>query len=336
MIGWYVHHQGRGHLHRAKAIAAHLDEELTILSSLPSEEWATWVALPRDDLEGSTDATPGGRLHWAPVDSRGHQERFATIAAWVAVTRPRLMVVDVSVEVTTLVRMMGVPVVVMGMPGERDDAPHDLGHDLADLVIAPWPGELYEPGYLRRRPGLARYVGGITRYADRLAPPVAPPTPAPDAPGTDAPGTGAPARRVLLLGGAGGSALTPGHLAAARAATPGWQWSVAGPLGAWYSDVWELLHDTDVVVVAAGQNSVADVAAAGTRAVVVPEDRPFDEQRATADALRRAGLAVVRDAWPDDWAATLEEAYALEPSWERWRTAGAPARAAAILEGWRR
>ena len=332
MIGWYVHHQGRGHLHRARAVTAHLDEDVTVLSTLPREDWAAdWLELPRDDVEGRTDASPGGRLHYAPVDNLGHTERLAAIASWVTRVRPRLVVVDVSVEVTVLVRTLGIPVVVMAMPGDRDDAPHELGHDLARAIVAPWPGELYQPGYLRRRADKVTYAGGISRHAGRPlpAPPTAtasPATTAATAPRHDGP------RRVLLLGGAGGSRLGPADLDAARAATPGWQWTVAGPLGEWHADVLPLLVSTDVAVIAAGQNSVADVAVAGCRAVVVAEDRPFDEQRATAGVLAQHGLAVVREAWPTDWAAVLDEAMALDPAWERWRADGAAARAAQAIQ----
>lgn len=334
MIGWYVHHQGRGHLHRARAVTAHLDEDVTVLSTLPREDWAAdWLELPRDDVEGRTDASPGGRLHYAPVDNRGHTDRLAAIGAWVSQTRPRLVVVDVSVEVTALVRTLGVPVVVMAMPGDRDDAPHELGHDLARAIVAPWPGELYQPGYLRRRADKVTYAGGISRHAGRPAPAPAPATASP-ATTADmaASASGSRTRRVLLLGGAGGSRLGPADLDAARAATPGWQWTVAGPLGEWHADVLPLLVSTDVAVIAAGQNSVADVAVAGCRAVVIAEDRPFDEQRATAGVLAQHGLAVVREAWPTDWAAVLDEAMALDPAWERWRADGAAARAAQAIQ----
>ena len=341
MIGWYVHHQGRGHLHRARAVTAHLDEDVTVLSTLPREDWAAdWLELPRDDVEGRTDASPGGRLHYAPVDNRGHTDRLAAIGAWVSQTRPRLVVVDVSVEVTALVRTLGVPVVVMAMPGDRDDAPHELGHDLARAIVAPWPGELYQPGYLRRRADKVTYAGGISRHAGRPAPAPATATataaasPATTADMADmaASASGSRTRRVLLLGGAGGSRLGPADLDAARAATPGWQWTVAGPLGEWHADVLPLLVSTDVAVIAAGQNSVADVAVAGCRAVVIAEDRPFDEQRATAGVLAQHGLAVVREAWPTDWAAVLDEAMALDPAWERWRADGAAARAAQAIQ----
>ena len=71
------------------------------------------------------------------------------IAAWVTATKPNVMVVDVSVEVAMLVRLLGVPVVVMAMPGDRIDAAHDLVYQAADHILAAWPRELYEPPWLQ-------------------------------------------------------------------------------------------------------------------------------------------------------------------------------------------
>jgi hypothetical protein len=48
----------------------------------------------------------------------------------------------------------------------------------------------------------------------------------------------------------------------------------------------------DVVITHAGQSCVADVAAARRPAIVLPQPRPFDEQHATAETLRRHRLAV--------------------------------------------
>ncbi|MCW2817320.1 MAG: hypothetical protein JWR42_107, partial [Marmoricola sp.] len=73
MIGWYVHHQGRGHLHRAQTVVALLHArsgvEVTGLSTLPRPaDWpGPWRQLPPDDAaarEGGTgaavDPTAGG------------------------------------------------------------------------------------------------------------------------------------------------------------------------------------------------------------------------------------------------------------------------------------
>ncbi len=115
---------------------------MTGLSSRPRpDDWAgPWLQLARDDdPEGTGDVTAGGALHWAPPGHAGLRERMAQLAAWIVTYAPRLLVVDVSVEVAVLARTMGVPTIVMGMPGAREDYAHQLGYRLADAIIAPWP-----------------------------------------------------------------------------------------------------------------------------------------------------------------------------------------------------
>ena len=89
-----------------------------------------------------------------------------------------------------------------------------------------------------------------------------------------------------------------------------------------------------MVVTHAGLGALADVAAAARPAVVVPEDRPHDEQRATARALADAGLAVTSGHWPDghDWPDLLARALDAGSGWHRWGTDGAAERAARVIE----
>lgn len=319
-VGWYVHHHGRGHAHRAHAVVRELTArgiDVTVLSSLPAEDWAPWVTLPLDD-DGVHDPAPSGRLHWAPTDSAGHRERLALVADWAARTPAAAAVVDVSVELVVWLRTLGVPTVSLAMPGAREDAAHDLGHALASELVGAFPA-VAAPAHLAPWAAKTTCVGGISRYEGR-------PRPEPTTPGEG--------RRVLVVGGAGGSALTPADLDAARAATPGWTWTVAGPLGTWVEDLWPVLHAADVVVAGAGEGSVADLAAAGSRAVVIAEDRPFAEQAATARVLERERLAVVRDAWPQahEWADVLDDALTLEPRWQVWQVDGASGRFADVVE----
>jgi hypothetical protein len=324
VIGYYVHHQGDGHVTRAAAIADRLgDEPVTGLSSRPRPcGWrGPWLQLARDDdpAEG-LDPTAGGALHWAPSGHPGLRERMAQIAAWIATHTPRLMVVDVSVEVTVLVRAMGVRTVVMGMPGAREDRAHQLAYRLADAIIAPWPA--WAPVLGGAAPWQAKLhpVGAISRFDGRP-------------PARDRTATGRP--RVLVLSGRGGTELTLERLAAAQRATPEWDWTTLGPpTTRWVEDPWPLLCDADVVVTHAGQNAIADVAAARRPAVVIAQPRPHDEQVATAQALRRARLAVVRAGWPapQDWNAVLAAAVRLGGSgWERWSSGTGAERAAAVL-----
>ncbi|MER7661530.1 glycosyltransferase [Streptomyces sp. NPDC096193] len=322
MIGYYIHHHGRGHLHRALCIAAHASYPVTGLSSLerPPEWTGPWVHLPLDtgatayeDLEG------GGRLHWAPLRHPGYQDRMSRIAEWVAKTRPSLLVSDVSVEVAGLTRLLGVPVVVAAMRGDRFDAAHRFAYDLAQALLAPWPAELAEPGWPDAWRSKAVHTGAFSRHDRRP---------------TDVVRTGTRPRVLVLLGN-GGSHIGPRQFDIAQQATPQWEWQVLGGSTAWSDDPWPTLCAADVVVTHAGQNAVAECAAARKPTVVLPQERPFGEQLATGRALTRGRLAVVRESWPapHEWPGVLAEARRLGgEGWSRWSPGDGAQRAAACLD----
>ncbi|MEU9196566.1 glycosyltransferase [Streptomyces hundungensis] len=323
MIGYYVHHQGRGHLHRAQCIAAHVAGPVTVLSSLPRpDSWrGPWVCLPPDTADAPVDHTARGRLHWVPVHHRGHRERMGIIAEWIRRENPALFVSDVSVEAATMARLMGIPVVVAAMRGDRRDKAHRLGYDLADALLAPWPGTLPEPGWPPHWHAKTVHTGSISRYDGR---------PRPTADGHRAATRG----EVVVLLGAGGADVTPAHLREAALATPDWSWTLLGGPGApWVEDPWPLLCRASVVVTHAGQNAIAECAAARVPAVVIPQDRPHGEQHATARALRAGGLATVRDAWPGagEWPALLAEAVARPERWAQWSPGDGAERAGRLL-----
>ncbi|NHC24562.1 UDP-N-acetylglucosamine--N-acetylmuramyl-(pentapeptide) pyrophosphoryl-undecaprenol N-acetylglucosamine transferase [Nocardioides sp. IC4_145] len=326
-IGYYVHHVGRGHLHRAGSIAAELARggvEVTGLSTLPEPAgWPSpWVQLARDDegVDPARDAvTAGGRLHWVPRHAAGLRDRSAAISAWIGATAPRAMVVDVSVEVCLLARLHGVPVVSAVLPGVRDDAPHLLGADVADALLAFWPAEATARGMVRPAALADRVtaVGGLARYA------VADPAPR---------RKGAP--RVTYLAGSGGHDLDPVLLAEARRETPDWEWTVLGGTAPWVDDPRSAIAEADVVVTHAGQNALAEVAALRRPCVVVPQDRPHDEQHTTARVLDAGPWpAVARETFPvTGWAALLDEARGLDgAAWAGWCDGGAAARAAEVV-----
>ncbi|WP_291051102.1 glycosyltransferase [Herbiconiux sp.] len=336
MIGYYVHHQGRGHASRAAAIAAQLDDEVTGLSSLPRpRDWpGDWVQLARDD-EGPTplDPTAGGHLHWAPLGDDGLRERMAAIAAWIDRADPSALVVDISVEVVALVRLLGVPVITFALPGVRDDPAHHLGYDLATTVLAAWPTGIPPLAQGLTPATLAKLVpvGAISRFA---------PVPA----GTDADFTGAGTGdgRVLVLNGAGGGGFDARALDRARTSSPGWTWEVLGGAdGRWSDDPWPSIRSADVVITHAGQNAIAEVAAARRPAIVLPQPRPHDEQSATATALAAAGYPVIAlDHLPDDtdmtrvdWSPLLDRARSLPTTrWSHWNDGHGAERAARAIE----
>jgi hypothetical protein len=285
------------------------------------------VKLPRDDSAPQvSEPTVHGALHWAPHHDPGLASRMDAIARWVADAQPEAVVVDVSVEVTVFVRLLGVPVIVMALPGKRIDAPHLLVHRLADHIIATWPNELCVPPWLRSYEDKTSYVGGISRFDGREIPVTAT----------------APAHcesfsptRVLILGGAAGLGAGPGARQEG-AMQPGATWTTLGTSPTdWTDDPWPQICGADVVITHAGQSCIADIAAAERPAVIIPQPRPFDEQQATARVLRQFRLAVVTRGWPDQrsWPALLTQARASEPEkWRRWKVRGAATRAADAIE----
>lgn len=319
MIGYYAHHLGAGHLWRGATLARHLSEPVTLLSSASPPDQGSFtdavaLASDADDVDMARDPSACGALHWAPLHDRGLQTRMAQVAEWVRLARPSVIVADVSVEVTTLARLLGVPVVVVAMPGDRDDPAHQWGYRLASRVIAPWTREIYDPSWLHPHDGRVDYVGAFSRFTHRAATP-----------------GHVPFRAGLVLTGAGGSSLAAAHVKALEASDPSISWDVVGGPAHWRDDVWSALCAADVVVSHAGQNAVAEIAAARRPAVLVPEPRPHDEQLHAVAALSSSGLVRAGSGWAEAGEALTE----LSPdpaSWARWAPAGAVAAAARTIE----
>jgi hypothetical protein len=248
---------------------------------------------------------------------------MSAVAQWVTDVRPEAAVVDVSVEIATFIRLMGVPVIVVALPGERVDAPHLLVHRLADHIVAAWPEHLCAPSWLQQYAAKTSYVGGISRYEGREIVCAATSTQ------TESP------LRVLVLNGRH-DAFDHAAIRMAARACPSTIWTViGGSASSWAGDPWPAICAANVVITHAGQSAVADVAAAGRPAVVIPQPRPFGEQHTTADALRRHRLAVVTPDWPDarSWPTLLAKASTRDPTqWRHWQVDGAAARAASAIE----
>jgi hypothetical protein len=325
VIGYYVHHVGLGHQQRARAIANYTADEITGLSSLPRPaDWpGEWIQLHRDDLaaRSATDPTAYGELHWAPANDQGLRARMATIAAWIERSQPRVVVSDVSAEVVAFTRLMGIPVVSFVQPGSRTDPAHRLGYALSEVLIAPWPATLGLDlcDGLQPWASKVRHVGAFSRFDQR---------PLPRKP--------VDSRRVLVLQGAGGSAIDQVHLDAAAAHTPDWTWKAIGGAGQpWSEDPWPTICEASVVIVHAGLNALAEVAAARRPAIVIPQIRPHQEQHATAQAIGSAELALVLRRWPEAtaWGGLLCRARDLGGQrWKIWSPGTGAVEAARILD----
>jgi hypothetical protein len=334
-LGWYIHHHGRGHLHRFLSVQPQLGS-VTVLSSLSRPAGlseVTWLDLAMDAPVPASTATTveaGGVLHWAPLGPGGYRDRMSAIAAWIAAEQPDAMVVDVSVEVALLARLAGVPVIWMAQRGHREDQPHRLAFAAASMIIAPWPaGTEDSPAEGESVARQLTHVGAVSRF-DALTP-----VPVPEE------------RRVLVLLGLGGHAITAADMAAAARATPDWHWDVTGVTGVAGgdepqnmtrqppdADVWALLGRASVVVASASGNAIAEVAAARRPLILLPQKRPFDEQRHQASVLAGAGLAEACESWPEpaSWPGLLKRAVGRDPAgWSVFHDRQAASRIAARI-----
>lgn len=318
MIGYYIHHHGSGHLHRARAIAQAWGPQITGLSSLPCPaDWpGQWVHLADDTpADPDADLTAHGQLHWVPRRHPGLRQRMGAVSAWMVAAEPSVLVCDVSVEVAMLARLHGIPVVTVVQPGTRTDSPHLLGYGVSDALMAMWPESADIrtglPSYLLSR---IRYLGGLSRFPTAET---------------------APVRRksVAVLWGRGGDDLAGETLAAARAHSPGWTWTILDGQ-TWNPEPFSVISSAQVVVTHAGQNAIAETAAARRPAVVLPQPRPFQEQHVTARALQDPRWpATVVDHLPDHrWTDVLEHTAALDGgAWSQWCDGGAAERAVQLL-----
>ena len=298
MIGYYVHHHGRGHLHRAQ-VFAHAWSELvggtvTGLASLtrPVGWNGPWVYLPRDDRAlDPVDPTAHERLHWAPLGDPGVRARAALLSAWIQDTHPRAVVVDTSAEATIMIRLHGVPVVSVVLPGWRADAASLTGYRLSDALVATWPKVAERGGLDVMVPGIPEdireqivCVGAVSRFSDR----------SPDT--TEASHRTSPEGRpprVVVLGSRPGDMLSASTSAAVAERLPGWDCQVLSAEGDWVGDPWHVLAEADVVVTNAGQSALGDLSALRKPAVVVPDYRPHAEQEIACRVLEAGPWPVV-------------------------------------------
>ena len=316
-IGWYVHHQGAGHLQRARAVAAHLARPCTIIGTLAGADTTGLDVLdllddrPLGDGAGfdgqDGEAERPEAFHYAPLRHPGLRGRMARIAAWVERTDPALIVVDVSVEVALFARLLSVPTVVVRLAGERTDRPHREAFRSASRVLAPFPASLESPGtpdWVRAKTFYAGFLGGAR------------------------PALARDGQDVVVVFGKGGEGGDLGALAAAARAVPERTCHVLGPvsgqgetpanlhLHGWVADVGAFVAKAAVLVGGGGDGLVALAAAYGKRFLCLPEPRAYGEQTEKAEALHRLGAALIRPAWPaaEAWPGLLREALALDPA----------------------
>ena len=321
VVGFYVHHQGRGHATRVQQLLRHLKCRAVVFTSAPAyfdaDCPARVVALPLDvprpDEAAVKDSPAPPALHYAPLGVAGLRERFAILAEWIAGAKPALFFIDLSVEVAMFCRLMGVPTVVTRLQGWRNDLPHLNAFESARAIFCPFPRSLELSPLPRKLRAKAFYTEAYSRFEGRGRAPVQP-------------------GLIVVTTGSGGTQQSASRLADLARALPGHTIRVLGsvPQGSTLpsspnlqllghvADPFPHLCAAEVVVCGAGTNTVMEVGSARRPMVCLAEDRAFDEQRNKALGLANVGLAVSPPHWPAarEWPGLLAEASRLDTS--RW------------------
>ncbi|NIJ51010.1 UDP-N-acetylglucosamine--N-acetylmuramyl-(pentapeptide) pyrophosphoryl-undecaprenol N-acetylglucosamine transferase [Dyadobacter arcticus] len=327
-FAFYIHHHGSGHFMRALAIARRLSNaQVTFLGSnlkrfqslLPAH--INCVHLPMDvPIESDTFATSQKLdfLHYAPLNVWGLLERSEMIVKTLKASFPIMLIVDVSVEVTMLATLVGVPTIVIRQNGNRDDVAHLNAYQSAQMLLAPCPQILVDQSAADWVERKTFYSGGFCRYDDRenLAIP---------------PEKG----KIGIIIGAGGTSIDCELVKAiARQCQPS-SFHLIGEMSIHGSAKFEesniiyhgamgdpagLLADCEVVIGNAGHNTVMEMAALNKRFICITEERPFHEQVRKGALLQANNMAIVLDHHNldlVDWPALIQKAQNLsENGWQ--------------------
>lgn len=336
-IGYFVHHQGRGHAERAAAIAHALDPDVSltlfsarsdIFPALPAA--ARLVEIP-SLFEARADVSPAladmptpDVFHCVPVGWPSITRAVATITTWFADSNADLFVTDVSAELALLARIASIPCVAVLQHGDRADLGHRSAYQSALGLLAPYDAALEQPERPDWMLAKTRHFGGLGIDATALD----------RAEARRRLGLAHDADIVLVIAGGGGTGTPATPLTLGARAEPETLWITIGDvmhewhatppsnlrhLG-WVANPEDWIAAADRIVSSTGNTTVHMVAAAGRPWIVVPEWRYFDEQVKKASSLSAAGAAVALDHWPahgDAWRAAWSQAARLDLSVQR-------------------
>ena len=325
-LGYYAHHHGSGHCRQIDKLAALLPTEarqqLTVFTSVTSDAYmfaaideAQVVRLPAED-ERADDVLAGragqnwqpASLHYSPVGNSDIQQRSHKILDTIYQRRIDLMIIDVSVEVAMLCRAASVPYLYVRLPGLRDDEPHLNAFAGALALLAPYPRTLEStktPEWISQKTLYLDFINTQQRDAqtyqdfikhlmqlitDKKALSLMLNDKDKDTPTI-----------VSVIKGYGGHQAIDATLPELRQLLPYAFIISLGPIdedkrhyvdiAVDVSDVTPFIEHSDYLLMACGLNAVAQAYDYATPLVVLPDDRPHQEQEVMAEALIAQGRA---------------------------------------------
>ena len=313
-LGYYAHHHGSGHCRQIDKLAALLPvdakSQLIVFTSLSPDDYSfssldkqQIIRLQAED-ECADDVLKGrageyfqpASLHYSPVGNSNIQKRSHQILDTIYQHHIDLMVIDVSVEVAMLCRAASIPYLYIRLPGIRDDTPHLNAFAGALALLAPYPRLLeanLTPEWVGKKTLYLDFINTtqqkeltyheFIRILEKL--------------NTlnlkdweeDAPTI------ITVIKGYGGHEAIDMKLPELRRLLPNAFIISLGPINddmrchvdiaAQVNDVTPFIQHSDYLLMACGLNAVAQAYDYATPLVVLPDDRPHQEQEVMAQAL---------------------------------------------------
>ena len=310
-IGYFVHHQGRGHAERCAAIANALPSSRPfrifcarddIFPSLPGSAVITRIASLFEpsgaEAIGLRHVPTPATLHCAPLGWPGIRSSMAIISNWFDEADPALIICDVSAEIAQLARICSVPHVKVLQHGDRGDPGHAAAYDGAVGLLAPFHRTLAQPEWSASMLAKTFFAGGLgvnVCTVDRLV-------------ARRRIGVAADERLILVLSGGGGRGFSQAPIGVGARTLHYHRWITIGAVEGdwhatesgnlehrgWVDNAADHIAAADLVIASTGNTTCQQILAAGRPWLAVPEWRYFDEQHRKADVLEAAGVATIR------------------------------------------
>lgn len=239
---------------------------------------------------------------------------------------PKAFYCDGVPELAIMVRGMGVPVVLVHLPGNiMRDPTQVFAHQLADHIIAHFPALLEQEDY--KYTYKTYYSGYLSQYAGN---------------GWQRSNSLHSDHVTILLGYDNYDASVLTNITKVQ----GTFFTVIGNkrvyelgkncvlLGT-VTDISEAIAG-DVVISAAGQNTIAELLSLGKRLILLPEPRPYDEQAVHAAMLANQNVALLAEEnfSAEQWQNLLQKAKAFTLSYKSLVNASAPEEIAQKMRDW--
>ena len=313
-FGYYAHHHGSGHCRQIDKLAALLPvdakRQLIVFTSLSQDDYdfttvdETQIVRLQAEDECADDVLKGragehwqpASLHYSPVGNSDIQKRSHQILDTIYQHHIDLMIIDVSVEVAMLCRAASVPYLYIRLPGIRDDTPHLNAFAGALALLAPYPRLLeasMTPEWVSKKTLYLDFISHDKQkeltYFEFIK------TLAKLNPSNlkdwkkDSPTI------ITVIKGYGGHKAIDMKLPELRQLLPNAFIISLGPINdnmrchvdiaVQVNDVTPFIQHSDYLLMACGLNAVAQAYDYATPLVVLPDDRPHQEQEVMAQAL---------------------------------------------------